>query len=303
MDDNDHLLPGLYGAVVYDSKDPLKLGRVKLKVGVLGDAFPTDWAIVVRPIAGPNWKMFTPLQEGDGCFVMFMGGEVEHPIVLGSYFAAPGGESEVQDELERDSPDAFGLSSKSGHEFIVDDGVEAPGIRWSTAGGHQLIFDDRPGKEAIFLIHKTGSQQQITSKGDFVFQHNDGTQISMSNGNIMGVAKNGSTMLLGEQAIVSDKTGKNILTLGKKSATLLSGDDVILKAPTVSLLSSAVNLGDGASKSLTIAEALADLFDKHTHATAVGPSGPPLPPNTAAMVNLSPATAFASKSIKVKGNA
>lgn len=301
-DHTDHILNGHYGGIVTDIEDPLKMGRVKCKVGVLGPEFETTWAIPLRPSAGPQRGIFNRLSVDDGCFVVFVNGDVEVPVVLGSYFAAPGGVNEVPEELQRDEPDADGYFSPGGHSWVFDDNPDSLGVRLSSIGGNLFIFDDRVGKEAIFLIHKTGSQFQVTPEGNMILQHVDGSQISLSEGSVLAVSKDGASISLGEQAVITSSDGSSIVSLAKDAVSVISGKDVIVQSPTVSLLASAINLGDGAKKSLTIAEALADLFDKHIHATALGPSGPPLPPNTAALSNLVPATSFASLSIKVKGN-
>ena len=79
---------------VEDRKDPLKLGRLKVRcVGWNADnkmQLPTDalpWAQVVYP--GNNTNTYSP-KEGDMCFGFFMDGEMsQSPVVLGVFSSIP----------------------------------------------------------------------------------------------------------------------------------------------------------------------------------------------------------------------
>jgi hypothetical protein len=68
---------GIYRGVVVDTADPDNRGRITLQVPqILGTAV-TGWA---WPIIGG----YTPI-PGDGCWVMFEGGDPNFPLWLGAY--------------------------------------------------------------------------------------------------------------------------------------------------------------------------------------------------------------------------
>jgi hypothetical protein len=68
---------GIYRGIVVDTNDPKNLGRLKMQIPqILGTAV-TNWS---WPIIGG----YTP-QPGDGCWVMFEGGDPNFPLWLGAF--------------------------------------------------------------------------------------------------------------------------------------------------------------------------------------------------------------------------
>jgi len=69
---------GVYRGVVVDNKDPLKKGRLKLRIPqVLGNTV-TEWAWANQPLGSAL------VSEGAGVFAMFEGGDPAFPIWIGS---------------------------------------------------------------------------------------------------------------------------------------------------------------------------------------------------------------------------
>jgi hypothetical protein len=108
-----------------------------------------------------------------------------------------------------------------------------------TPSGHTIELWDKEGEEKILIKHKDASFIELDKDG--------------------GVR-------------VSDKNG---------AVVELKGDTVRLTASKVIVAASKVELGDGASEPTVLGKTFAGMwstFITHTHATAVGPSGPPVPP-------------------------
>ena len=73
----DKRYPGIYRGIVVDTADPDNRGRITLQVPqILGNAV-TGWA---WPIIGG----YVP-KPGDGCWVMFEGGDPNFPLWLGAF--------------------------------------------------------------------------------------------------------------------------------------------------------------------------------------------------------------------------
>lgn len=68
------------------------------------------------------------------------------------------------------------------------------------------------------------------------------------------------------------------------SVTVTADGDITLKAPKVTIESSAIDLGGGATEPLVLGNALLQAFNTHTHPSAAGPTGPPAPALTPAVL-------------------
>jgi len=72
---------GIYRGVVTNTADPEGLGRLKVQVPQVLGAIQTEWAWPVSP----NLAGITPLDIGDPVWVAFEGGDLDHPIWLGTW--------------------------------------------------------------------------------------------------------------------------------------------------------------------------------------------------------------------------
>lgn len=161
---------------------------------------------------------------------------------------------------------------------------------------------------AFFLPYPGDVVQVMFENGDLKFPVFSGGSYAngeladsfySSYGSVRGwVFKNGSRVVVDESSgaekiLIEDHVGTKILISDKK---------VLITADEVNVESGLVNVGSGASFSAVLGEKIAELFDKHTHMTSMGPSSPPTPPNTAAQANSSSGTAFLAGKVKLKGN-
>lgn len=85
---------GKYRGIVADNNDPLRLGRVRCRVPeILGLTIFTDWATVSGGSYGgsPNSGFFAPPDIGAAVFVEFESGDVNRPLVVGTWWGQPTG--------------------------------------------------------------------------------------------------------------------------------------------------------------------------------------------------------------------
>jgi phage gp45-like len=126
--------PGLYDGVVTDVDDPLKVGRVKVRVPSIFTEQDT-WA---RPCF--TYGHFFVPDLGDHVWVAFEGGDASAPIWLGVWYpsgAAPAPASDAAPPVQR----------------VVQ-----------TAGGQLLVLDDSDGKQRIRLQDTTGNYIELSTE-------------------------------------------------------------------------------------------------------------------------------------------
>ncbi|MBM9623147.1 phage baseplate assembly protein V [Streptomyces zhihengii] len=140
---NNRFLGKFRGRVV-SNDDPLRIGRVTVKVpDVLGDEVST-WALPCLPFAGDRSGHYAVPSAGAGVWVEFEQGDPSYPIWSGCWY---GDRSELP-------PDA--LTGSPAHQNVV--------IR--TSDRHAFVMGDVPdGGSGIRLQAATGAYIQVDEKG------------------------------------------------------------------------------------------------------------------------------------------
>jgi len=196
------------------------------------------------------------------------------------------------------------IAEDAGINFIISS-VENAGQAIMSTKGHYFILDDTTDKESIYLMHKSGSQINLDAKGSVKLLSKDGSLIFMdAESKAITVASGSSSLVTIKDTItISDASGSQLISFnGKDTLNISAGANISVNAQAINIVGGSINLGQLASLSLALAEPLAALFDMHTHASPTGPTSPPLPPNTAALMNANPAMSFASAYVKVRTN-
>jgi phage baseplate assembly protein gpV len=237
---------GKYRGSVVDNEDPLALGRLLLQVpSLLGDQ-ATDWALPCVPFGGVDQTgtyLIPPV--GALVWVEFEQGDLSYPIWTGTYWngdVAPPAK-EVAKRVVR------------------------------TPFGHTLEFDDTEGAEKLRLVHGgEGTPSAVfDEKGGITITGKKGAEIHLdAEGNQLIVKDaNGNTITLSQSGTKVEDSNGHSLTFDASGATL--------KATQVVLDGTMVMLGGSGGEPVLKGQSFLQFFMTHTHPTAMGPSGPPIP--------------------------
>ncbi len=136
----------LYSGVVTNNQDPLKIGRVRLRVPGLLEG-ETGWALPIgSPGAGEKQLGFFSVPvEGAEVGVWFIQGDPDRPCYVAGHWGAPGGQSQAPTPVQAVTA------------------AEAPHIRCLETPRFLLTFDDRQGHESVEIRDKVS--------GDGILMH------------------------------------------------------------------------------------------------------------------------------------
>lgn len=251
---------GKYRGSVSDNEDPEGRGRLKLIVpSLFGPDTVTDWALPCLPFGGEaEVGQFTVPSVGALVWVEFEQGDISYPIWTGTYWDA-----------SMTAP------------------ADVPVRRiFKTPFGHILEFDDTEGEEAIRIIHGGDAAASIVldETGSIVLTDNSGATITMdAEGAELSIADaNGNSAVMSSSGtVVSDGNGNSVE---------LAASGVTVSAAQVVVDAQAVMLGGAGGEPVIKGSSFLQAYMLHTHPTAVGPSGPPVPAGEAAALSLAVTT-------------
>jgi phage baseplate assembly protein gpV len=113
-------LPGVYYGVVTQNKDPEGQNRIKVRLPWLdkGDVDQTHWAQLSTPMEGKKFGFYTLPDIDDAVLVMFMGGDLRQPVLIGGVWS----KTDAPPEVNEDGKNNFrGYRSRAGARLILDD--------------------------------------------------------------------------------------------------------------------------------------------------------------------------------------
>lgn len=254
---------GKYSGEVTAIDDSDNRGRITVKVpAVFGD----DMRVRARPCL-PFGHFYIPA-VGTRVWVEFEAGDPQYPIWVGTWYPSDSAPSEAQ--------------------------IDPPENRViQTPSGHTIEIMDKDGEEKITIKHKENAFINIDSNGSVVISNNKGSHIFLNadaeEATFMG--QHGHLMTMTENGMALVSSDGTAIDLRDDTARITAKKAILLKAQTISL-------GDGQGHEPVIKakqfEILWKIFQLHTHPSAMGPTGTPLPP-----APLVPATHF-SASVEVK---
>ncbi|MFZ0548382.1 MAG: VgrG-related protein [Candidatus Promineifilaceae bacterium] len=165
--------PGVVTAVVTNTDDPNKWGRVKVKFPWMSDDAESAWARVMGPGAGPETGLFVLPDVGDEVLVVFEHGDFSQPYVLGGVW---NGQHDIPSEAANagsgEMPLVLTWHSRTGHHITMYDNSDKK-VEVVTKDGHQLTLDDNQKKITVkskggltITMDDNGRKMTVESNGD-----------------------------------------------------------------------------------------------------------------------------------------
>ena len=236
---------GKYSGQVTANDDPQQQGRVQVVVPSIFGATLAVWA---RPCF-PYGHFYVPA-VGAQVWVEFEAGDPQYPIWVGTWYP----QADVPAEAKVSPPE----------NRVIQ-----------TASGHTIELDDKADKPRITIRHKDNSFLAIDDKGSVIVANKNGSTLFLN-------ADGGEASLMSEHGHVLAMNSAGMVLMNKDGASLdLSGDTVRITGAKIMLEGTTVSLGAGAMEPTLLGlqfQTLWTQFMFHTHASAVGPTGPALPP-------------------------
>ena len=159
---------GKYRGTVVTNVDPMRQGRIQVRVpDVLGET-PSSWAMPCFPVAGPQMGVYVIPPVGAGVWVEFEQGDLSYPIWVGCWYGS-------QAELPADA--------------LLGNPAQ-PNVVVQTPGGHTLVMSDLPGGAGITLKTVDGASIVINDLG-----------ITIDNGKGASIELTGPTVSINKQAL------------------------------------------------------------------------------------------------------
>ena len=272
----DRRIYGVVVGIVKDINDPGGLGRVKVNFPWLSEdsdsTSPDDqeershsyWARIATLMAGSGRGSFFIPEIGDEVLVAFEHGDLNHPFVLGCLWNS---EDTPPESMDSDSKNHIrSIRTRSGHVISFDDNTDdqAASITITSQGGHSVTLDDSGGKGNISVKTAGGHSLTLDDEGKTV-------TVEDSGGNKICLDAN-------KGALTVDTSGDQALNSQGNIDIKVTGSATIAATSGITLDSTSVKLGQGASMTL-VNDSFLTAFNTHMHTGNMGaPTTPPLVP-------------------------
>ncbi|NLG22760.1 MAG: VgrG-related protein [Actinomycetales bacterium] len=191
---------------VTDVKDPEKMGRVKVKLPWLDDAYVSPWARTVHAGAGNERGWLVMPEVGDEVLVDFELGDVRRPYVLGGLYN--------------------GVDKLAKGPELVDGGSGAINRRSMVSRlGHHIDLLDQKGKSDGVTVATSDDKLMLTldAAGTKITLHSDGTVLIEGSKGIVVDAATSDLELKGGKVTIAGQNGVDLSS---------SGGSVSVKAQT-----------------------------------------------------------------------
>jgi uncharacterized protein involved in type VI secretion and phage assembly len=171
---------GAYPALVTDIKDPDGIGRVKVSLPWSPDGGSNGyeaWARVATLMAGNNRGTWFIPDQNDEVLIVFAGGDVRHPYVIGGLWN--GQDSTPQSMDGSGNNYVKQIRSRNGVAVTLDDTNGQETFIAETPGGQKVTLKD--GAASIEIQDSNGNSVKLESGGITVTA---GSKVTINAGNV-----------------------------------------------------------------------------------------------------------------------
>lgn len=224
----DNVQYGLHYGIVCQNKDPDKLERIKVRLPWLdgGDKDQSHWAQLATPMEGKKFGWYVLPDVDDVVVVMFIAGDINHPVILGGVWSKP----DHSPEPNEDGKNNFrGYRSRSGHRLILDDSSKV-----------KVVVADKTTKNMIGIgeFDKNGAGPNVCAVFKPPMSGSTGVSFSTMEGKMELTCKDGKLKIEAQKNIkinakttIDMKVGADMKMEGSSSAKLTSGSPSNYDAP------------------------------------------------------------------------
>ncbi|HWO21388.1 MAG TPA: phage baseplate assembly protein V [Kofleriaceae bacterium] len=228
----DNLQFGLHYGIVCQNKDPDNLDRIKIRLPELdgGDVDQTHWAQLLTPMEGKKFGWYTLPDVDDVVVVMFIGGDMSQPVIVGGVWSTP----DNSPEPNQDGANNFrGYRSRSGHRLILDDTNKT-----------KVVIADKTTKNMFGIgeFDQAGAGPNVCAPYKPPMSGTSGVSFSTMEGKMEITCKNGKLSIEAQQNIkmnakttIDMKAGGDLTMEASSAAKLTSGSPSNLDAPTIEI--------------------------------------------------------------------
>ncbi|MGW5939932.1 VgrG-related protein [Streptomyces celluloflavus] len=234
-------LPGVAVAEVTNAKDPLRLGRVKLRFPWLSETYESDWCRVAQFGGVRGGGLLLP-EVGDEVLCAFDRGSLEHPYVLAGLYNGVDKPTPDPDGIEPVDPTSGrinwrSLASRSGHTVELLDARTrmARGIRLRTGDGSLTVHLDEARTEVT--VRSDGS---VTITGTRKVDIKAGGDLSLTAGGSLSLRAGGSVDIKAGAKFDVNAGGMAQINAAGTVGIKAAGPVTVNSVSTVSLMAPAV---------------------------------------------------------------
>jgi len=223
-------IPAVVSAIVTNVKDDESLGRVKVKIPRLDDAFESGWLRVAQPGAGPERGALVLPEVDDEVLVTFEHGDIRRGYVIGGLYNG----------VDKPAPPQFDGT-------VGSDGKVAK-RSFTSRKGHFQVYSDADGDEYIELSSKDHEFALKLAKDA------EGGAILLTSKNLVKIDAQGDITIVSKGKINVDATGE--LTLKGQSVKIDATTSLELNGQTVKVAGSTTTEVSGAQTKVAGSAAL-----------------------------------------------
>ena len=233
---NRPALTGVYPAIVNSIEDPQGRGRVTLTLPWLDRSYITGWAPIMQMGAGKGVGWQALPAPKDEVIVAFQNGQLDSPYVLGGYYGKGDGKVGAKELIKNGKPVKQVLTTKAGHQIILNDEGDDSGITLRTKNGQtcSIVMSDKAG---ISIITKGNGNVNVTTDGNVNVAAKKNAKVSAQD---VSVDSKGSVKVKAASAL--NLSGANVTVDATSSATVKGTNVKVEATGSLTLKGAVVNV-------------------------------------------------------------